>query len=102
MNQRTPALRRRADKLERYDLVDQGNTQTAQSFPTAPAYPGATTDSERAKKEPLAEPSVAGEELNPGDRVESFGNFGKPTGEFGIVEQANEEDTIIKRMMMVV
>jgi len=34
-------------------------------------------------------------ELNPGDRVEGLGNFGKPTGEFGTVEEANEDDTIV-------
>jgi hypothetical protein len=60
------------------------------------SYPGATPDSERAKKPPLTEPSATGEELNPGDRVEGLGNFGEPTGEFGIVEQANEEDAIVK------
>ena len=59
-------------------------------------YPGATPDSERAKQPPLVGPSATGEELNPGDRVEGLGNFGKPTGEFGIVEQANEEDAIVK------
>ena len=60
------------------------------------SYPGATPDSERAKKPPLVEPSATGQELNPGDRVEGVGTFGKPTGEFGIVEKANEEDTIVK------
>jgi hypothetical protein len=29
---------------------------------------------------PLASPKLTGEELNPGDRVEGLGNFGKPTG----------------------
>jgi hypothetical protein len=60
------------------------------------AHPRATPDSNRAQKPPLAEPSPTGEELNPGDRVESLGNFGKPTGEFGTVEQANEDDAIVK------
>ena len=59
-------------------------------------HPGATPDSNRAKKPPLAELSSTGEELIPGDRVESLGNFGKPTGEFGTVEQANEDDAIVK------
>ena len=31
-------------------------------------------------------------ELNPGDRVEDLGNFGRPTGEFGTVEQTNEDN----------
>ena len=59
-------------------------------------YPGATPDSDRAKKPPLAEPAATGQELNPGDRVEGLGNFGKPTGEFGTVEQANEDDAVVK------
>src|SRR5450755_2902669 len=60
------------------------------------SYPGATPDSDRAKKPPLAEPSATDQELNRGDRVEGLGNFGKPTGEFGTVEQANEEDAVVK------
>jgi transcription elongation factor len=60
------------------------------------SYPGATADSDRAKKPSLSEPSATDQELNPGDRVESLGNFGKPTGEFGTVEQANEDDAIVK------
>jgi len=60
------------------------------------AYPGATPDSERAKRPRLSEPSGNGEELNPGDRVEGLGTFGKPTGEVGTVEQTNEEDAIVK------
>jgi hypothetical protein len=35
-------------------------------------------------------------ELNPGDRVEGLADFGKPTGEFGTVEQTNEEDALVK------
>jgi hypothetical protein len=57
---------------------------------------GATPDSDRARKPPLAAPSATGQELNPGDRVEGLGNFGKPTGEFGTVEQTNEEDAVVK------
>ena len=60
------------------------------------SHPGATPDSDRAKKPPLADPAATGQELNPGDRVEGVGNFGKPTGEFGTVEQANEEDAVVK------
>jgi hypothetical protein len=57
---------------------------------------GATPDSDRAKKPRLVEPSATDQELNPGDRVEGLGNFGKPTGEFGTVEQANEVDAVVK------
>src|ERR1700687_3746705 len=58
--------------------------------------PDATPDSDRAKKPCLAEPSATDQELNPGDRVEGLGNFGKPTGEFGTVEQTNEDDAVVK------
>jgi hypothetical protein len=60
------------------------------------SYPGAIPDSDRAKKPPLVEPPATDQELNPGDRVEGLGNFGKPTGELGTVEQTNEEDAIVK------
>jgi hypothetical protein len=58
-------------------------------------YPGATPDSDRAKKPPLGEPRAT-EELNPGDRGEGVGHFGQLTGELGTVEQANEDDAIVK------
>ena len=60
------------------------------------SYPGATPDADRAKKPSLADPSTADEQLSPGDRVEGLGNFGKPTGEIGTVEQANEDDALVK------
>ncbi len=60
------------------------------------SHPGATPDSDRAKRPPLADPSATGEELTPGDRVEGLGNFGKPTGDLGTVERSNEEDAVVK------
>jgi hypothetical protein len=57
---------------------------------------GAIPDSDRAKRPPLSEPCATGQELSPGDRVEGLGNFGKPTGEIGTVERANEEDAVVK------
>jgi hypothetical protein len=63
------------------------------------SHSGATPDSERAKRPPLSEPSATGQELAPGDRVECLGNFGKPTGEFGIVERANEDDAVASRQL---
>ena len=60
------------------------------------SHPGAARDSDRARKPPLADPSASGQELTPGDRVEGLGDFGKPTGEFGTVEQANEDDAVVK------
>jgi hypothetical protein len=60
------------------------------------SYPGATPDADRAMKPRLAEPPANDQDLNPGDRVEGLGNFGKPTGEFGTVEQVNEDDAVVK------
>ena len=60
------------------------------------SYAGATRDSDRAEKPLLAEPPATEQELNPGDRVEGLGNFGKPTGELGTVEQTNEDDAVVK------
>src|ERR1700680_3228651 len=60
------------------------------------SHPGATPDSDRAQKPRLAEPSATDQELHPGDRVEGLGNFGRPNGEFGTVEQTNEDDAVVK------
>jgi hypothetical protein len=60
------------------------------------SHPGAIPDSDRAKRPPLSRPSASDPELNPGDRVEGLGNFGKPTGEFGTVEQTNEDEAVVK------
>ena len=57
---------------------------------------GAIPDSDRAKRPPLSEPDATNQELTPGDRVEGLGDFGKPTGEFGTVKQANEDDAVVK------
>jgi len=69
-------------------------------LPKAPQPPlshaGAIPDSDRARRPPLSEPSATDGELNPGDRLEGPGNFGKPTGEFGTVERANDEDAVVK------
>jgi hypothetical protein len=58
--------------------------------------PGATPDTDRAKRPSLAEPTATDQELTPGDRVEGLGNFGTPTGEFGTVQKANEDDAVVK------
>jgi hypothetical protein len=60
------------------------------------SHAGAIPDSDRAKKPSLADPAATDQELSPGDRVEGLGNFGKPKGEFGTVERANEEDAVVK------
>jgi hypothetical protein len=59
------------------------------------SHAGAVPDSDRARKPPLSMPP-AKKELVPGDRVMGLGTFGKPTGEFGVVEQANEDDAVVK------
>ena len=59
------------------------------------SHAGAIPDSDRAKRPPLSEPA-AGQELSPGDRGEGLGDFGKPNGEFGTVERANEDDAVVK------
>jgi hypothetical protein len=72
-------------------------TPKLQKAPQPPlSHAGAIPDSDRAKRPPLSEPSPTGQELTPGDRVEGLGNFGKPTGEIGTVERANDEDAIVK------
>jgi hypothetical protein len=58
--------------------------------------PGATRDSDRARKPRLVEPPPPESELSPGDRVEGLGNFGTPTGQLGTVERTNEEDAVVK------
>jgi hypothetical protein len=69
-------------------------------LPKAPqpplSYPGATPDSDRAKRPALSKSAAISAEVTPGDRVEGLGTFGKPTGELGTVEQANEDDAIVK------
>ena len=72
-------------------------TRKLRKAPQPPlSHPGATRDSDRAKKPPLTEPSTSDQELIPGDRVEGLGDFGKPSGELGTVERANEDDAVIK------
>src|SRR5450755_1361679 len=60
------------------------------------SYPGATADSDRAKKPPLGEHRAMDQELEPGDRVEGLGNFGKPTGDLGTVKRSNDEEAVVK------
>jgi hypothetical protein len=60
------------------------------------SYPGAIPDSDRAQRAPLGARLDASQELNPGDRVEGLGHFGKPNGKIGTVERTNEEDAVVK------
>jgi len=80
-------------------MIDRTNKPTLKlrKAPQPPlSHTGATPDSDRAKRPPLSEPAATGQELTPGDRVEGLGDFGKPTGEFGTVKQANDEDAVVK------
>jgi hypothetical protein len=80
--------------------MNHGTNKPAAKLRKAPQPPlsraGAIPDSDRAKRPPLSEPAATDQELTPGDRVEGLGNFGKPNGEFGTVERANEEDAVVK------
>jgi hypothetical protein len=72
-------------------------TSKLRKAPEAPlSRAGAPRDADRAKRPPLVSPPAPESELNPGDRVEALANFGKPTGEFGTVEQTNEDDALVK------
>ena len=59
-------------------------------------HPGVTPDSARLEKPPLPRPTALHSGLSAGDRVEALGNFGKALGEFGTVEQINDDDAIVK------
>jgi hypothetical protein len=60
------------------------------------SHAGAPAEADRAKRPSLVQPPAPDSELNPGDRVEGLADFGKPTGEFGTVEQTNEDDALVK------
>jgi hypothetical protein len=77
-------------------IVSKGARKLGRAPQPPLSHPGATPDSDRAKKPALVEPHTGDQELNPGDRVERLANFGKPTGESGTVEQSNEDDAVIK------
>ena len=98
MNSRSEG--RCSGRLERnwkYDAMINNPIPKLRKAPQPPlSRPGATPDSDRAKRPPLAEPAASDQELIPGDRVEGLGNFGKPTGELGTVERANEDDAVVK------
>jgi len=60
------------------------------------SHAGAPAEADRANRPPLVQPFAPDSELNPGDRVEGLADFGKPTGQFGTVEQTNEDDALVK------
>jgi hypothetical protein len=96
------SVERRADRpLEEKSLdmphISNRPTPRLRKAPEPPlSHRGAPSDSDRAKKPPLVEPSASDQELSPGDRVEGLGDFGMPTGEFGTVRQVNDDDAVVK------
>jgi len=77
--------------------IAQKLTPRLRKAPRPPlSHAGAIPDSDRGQRPPLSEPSATGLPLTPGDRVEGLGNFGKPTGELGTVQQTNEDDALVK------
>ncbi len=60
------------------------------------SHPVATPDSDCARRPLLADSSANEHELRFGDRVIGLGDFGKPTGEFDIVQRANEDDAEVR------
>jgi hypothetical protein len=82
------------------NTMTHGTNKLAPKLRKAPQPPlshaGAIPNSDRAKRPPLSEPAAPDHELYPGDRVEGLANFGKPTGEFGTVEQTNQDDALVK------
>jgi hypothetical protein len=93
------ALASKDTVLRRWNESNEQNS-SQQTDPKAAQPPlshiGAPADADRAKRPPLVQPSAPDSELNPGDRVEGSADFGKPTGEFGTVEQMNETDAVVK------
>jgi hypothetical protein len=67
--------------------------QTQAPQPPLP-HPGAASDSDRVSRLALGKGPSTNRKLVPGDRVEA--NFGKPSGVVGTVEQANEDDAVVK------
>src|SRR5579863_6769333 len=76
--------------------LSKGHVPKLRKAPQPPLpYPGAAADSDRAKRPPLTDPAATDQELSPGDRVVGLGDFGVPSGEFGTVEQTNEDDAVV-------
>jgi hypothetical protein len=71
-------------------------TPIRRPIPKLRKAPQPPPDSDRAKKPHLTEPCSSDQEAIPGDRVEGLGDFGKPTGELGTVERANEDNAVVK------
>jgi hypothetical protein len=86
--------------VESKTLMTHGTKKPLPKLRRAPqpplAHSRAIPDSDRARRPPLSEAAATDQELTPGDRVEGLGTFGKPTGEIGTVERANDDDAVVK------
>jgi hypothetical protein len=60
------------------------------------AYPTELPELDPAQRPPHSEQSAGKQELNPGDRVEVLGSFGKPTGELGTIRETTEDNAVVK------
>jgi hypothetical protein len=91
-------IRRAAElrKSQRWPKVSQWKSRVGELACRKPEAAGAIPDSNRAKRPSLDRPSAPDLELTAGHRVEGLANFGKPTGEFGTVEQTNKAHAIVK------
>jgi len=88
-------IEQRTDKLSLWGNKLKLTPKLRRAPQPPPSHAGAPADADRAKRPPLVQHSPDSE-LTPGDRVEGLANFGKPTGEFGTVEQTNEDDALVK------
>ena len=91
----------RARRIEGNEMnmphVTKDPTPKPDDAPQPPLYnPGTSADTDRAQTPPLPTLPPTNEELKPGDRVMGVEDSGKPTWDFGTVEQANEDDAVVK------
>ena len=77
-------------------VTDKATPKLRKALQPPLSHASAIPDSDCAKRPSLSEPSPTGQELTPGDRVEGLGNFGRPTGKIGTVEQANDKDAVVR------
>src|SRR5579864_6744591 len=82
------------NKMRRLKHKPRPNLRKAAQPPLSSRW--SAPHSDRDRRPSLVDPPVTRQELAPGDRVEGLGEFGKPTGEIGTVEQSNEDDAVVK------
>ena len=83
----------------RHEEIKEPGSLNKDALSAIPNRSKAAVSRHRAKPvsdRPLPSEPTAHQGLTRGDRVEGLGNFGKPLGEFGTVEKANENDAVVK------